>query len=106
MVGLTIPSSDAVFDAASEPPKTDQEWTKVATDALMLAEAGNLLMIGPRAKDKDLWMKMARAQVDAAEAVMQAAAVKDVDALSTTGNALYETCDACHSRYMHTGEPR
>jgi prophage DNA circulation protein len=106
MMALTVPSSDAIFDAASETPKTDQGWTKVGTSALVLAEAGNLLMIGPRAKDKDRWMRMARAQVDAAETVMKAAAAKDADALSKTGDALYETCDACHTRYMHDGEPR
>ena len=106
MVALTIPSSDAVFDAASEPPKTDAEWTKVAAHALVLAESGNLLMIGSRAKDREAWMKMARAQVDAAEAVMKAAAAKNADALSKTGDALYETCDACHTRYMDKDEPK
>lgn len=106
MLALTIPSSEAIFDAASEPPKTEQDWTKVATNAVVLAEAGNLLMIGPRARDKEAWMKMARAQVDAAEAVMKAANAKNADALSKTGDALYETCDACHTRYMDKGEPK
>ena len=106
MVALMLPSSDAVFDAASEPPTTDQGWATVATSAVVLAEAGNLLMIGSRAKDKEAWMKMARAQVDAAEAVMKAATAKNAESLSKTGDALYETCDACHTRYTNKDDPR
>jgi hypothetical protein len=91
---------DAVFDATSKPPKTDKEWAALRGTALMLAESGNLLMIGPRARDTAEWMKMARAQVDAAAIVIKAADAKDVAALTSAGNALYETCDACHGRYM------
>jgi hypothetical protein len=102
MTALTIPYSDAIFDAQSEPPKSEDQWTKVSASALVLAEAGNLLMIGSRAKDKEGWMTMARAQVDAAETVMRAANARDLDALSTTADALYTTCNACHARYMNS----
>jgi len=105
MTALTVPSSDAIFDAQSEPPKTDEGWATVSTRALVLAEAGNLLMIGSRAKDKKEWMTRARAQVDAAVAVMKAATARDVESLSTAANALNETCDACHARYMQFSEP-
>lgn len=105
MLTMTIPFSETVFSAASEPPKTDKEWAALQDTALALAESGNLLMIGPRARDKAEWMKMARALVDASEAVMKAASARNADLLSDKSDALYETCDGCHNRYMDKSAP-
>jgi hypothetical protein len=102
---FTVPLSDAIFDASVEPPETETEWSKVKTSALALAESGNLLMIGGRARDPRNWMSISRAQVDAAEAAMRAAEVRDLDALSRAGDALSETCYACHERYLAPGTP-
>jgi hypothetical protein len=97
---MIVPFSDAIFHAASEPPKTAKEWTDLRGTAVALAESGNLLMIGSRARDKGEWMKMARQEVDAAEAVLKALDAKDADKLSAAGDALYETCENCHTRYL------
>ena len=97
---MTIPLSNAVFEAGGEPPKDDKSWEEVRGKAIALAEAGNLLMIGSRAKDRAAWMKFSRAQVDAAEAAAKAAAAKNGDQLSTASDALYETCAACHKVYL------
>jgi hypothetical protein len=105
MQTMTVPFSDAIFGAASEPPKTVKEWTALRGTAIALAESGNLLMIGPRARDKAEWMKMARSEVDAAEAVMKAIDTRDGDKLSAAGDALYETCENCHNRYMKPSAP-
>ena len=100
MQTMTAPLSDAVFSAASEPPKTDAQWAALRGTALALAESGKRLMIGPRAGDK-AWMKMAQQQVDAAHAVTKTAGAKDADALSRAGDALYDTCASCHARYLN-----
>jgi hypothetical protein len=105
MQSMIVPFSDAIFSAASEPPKTAKEWTALRGTAVALAESGNLLMIGPRARDRDEWMKMARQEVEAAEAVMKAIDTKDGDKLSAAGDALYETCENCHNRYMKPSVP-
>ena len=97
---MTIPLSNAVFEAGGEPPKDDKSWDEVRGKAIALAEAGNLLMIGSRAKDRAAWMKFSRAQVDAAEAAAKAAAAKNGDQLSAASDALYETCAACHKVYL------
>jgi cytochrome c556 len=97
---MTIPLSNAVFEAGGEPPKDDKSWDEVRGKAIQLAEAGNLLMIGSRAKDRAAWMKFSRAQVDAAEAAAKAAAAKNGDQLSAASDALYETCAACHKVYL------
>src|SRR5690349_13532367 len=49
---VTIPSSDAVFKAAGDSPKTDEKWNEVRDSALAVAESGNLLMIGSRVVDR------------------------------------------------------
>ena len=97
---LTIPLSNAVFEYGGEPPKDDTTWEEVRGKAVALAEAGNLLMLGSRAKDRAAWMKFSRAQVDAAEAAAKAAAAKNGDQLSAASDALYETCAGCHKVYL------
>ena len=100
MQTMTIPFSNAVFYAAGEAPKDDKGWDAVRGQAIALAEAGNLLMVGSRAKDHAAWMKFSRAQVDAAEVAAKAAAAKNADQLSAASDALYETCANCHKVYM------
>lgn len=100
MKTMTIPFSNAVFEAGGEPPKDDKGWDAVREQAVALAEAGNLLMIGSRAKDRAAWLKFSRAQVDAAEAVAKAAAAKNADQLSAAADTLYETCASCHKVYL------
>jgi cytochrome c556 len=97
---MTIPLSNAVFEAGGEPPKDYKSWAEVRDKAIALAESGNLLMLGSRAKDRAAWMKFSRAQVDAAEAAAKAAAAKNGDQLSAASDALYETCAACHKVYL------
>ena len=97
---MTIPLSNAVFEAGVEPPKDDTSWETVRGQAVALAEAGNLLMLGSRAKDRAAWMKFSRGQVDAAEAAAKAAAAKNADQLSAASDALYKTCAECHKVYL------
>jgi len=97
---MTIPFSNAVFEAGGEAPTDDKGWETVRGQAIALAETGNLLMLGARAKDHAAWMKFSRALVDAADAAAKAAAAKNADQLSSASDALYETCAGCHKAYM------
>ena len=100
MQTMTIPFSNTVFEAGGESPTNDKEWEHVRVQAVALAETGNLLMLGSRAKDRAAWLKFSRALVDAAATVAKAAGAKNADQLSTAADALYETCAACHKVYM------
>ena len=51
MKTMTIPFSNAVFEAGAEPPKDDASWEAVRRQAVALAEAGNLLMLGSRVRE-------------------------------------------------------
>ena len=91
-----------VWHVATEPPKDDPEWTVVPNNALTLAEAGNLLMIGSRAKDQGNWIEAAQALVDAATVVLQAAQAKNVDAVNDAGDRLVRVCRNCHTQYKQS----
>jgi Cytochrome C' len=100
MTAMTIPASDAVFDAAAEPPTTAEAWSVLRKSAVTLAESGRLLMTDALAKDKTTWNEMARDLVREAEATIKSAEAKDRDALEKAGDSVYATCKACHGRYM------
>jgi hypothetical protein len=100
------PLSNDVFDAAvwvngvpTGVPTTDQEWEEVKDSALTLAEAGNLLMMAPRARDSSGWMIRAHALVGAATAAAKATDSKDFEQVFRAGGRLDGTCDACHNLY-------
>lgn len=99
MTTMVMPSSDVVFAAGAEEPKTDADWRKLRVNAIELAESANLLMIGSRVRDRADWLKMARAQLDAAEAVVRLATAKKTDGLADASDKVYETCPACHNKY-------
>jgi len=99
MQAIVIPAADAVWAVGAEAPKNDEEWAKVRNNALALAESGNLLMIGDRAKDQGEWMRMSLALVDAGTAAFQAAEAKNVEGVMMAGDALYSSCEGCHMKY-------
>lgn len=92
-------SSEVVFAAGAEAPKTDADWETLRLNAVELAESANLLMIGSRVRDQRDWLAMAKAQLDAAEAVVKLAAAKKTDGLSDASDKAYETCTTCHNKY-------
>ena len=111
MDAIVIPSSQAIFDAVvysngelTASPKTDDDWFAVQMQALAVAEAGNLLLIPPRAKDAEDWSTFSRAMNDAAVIVAKAAEAKDLDGLLDAGGKLYTTCTTCHAKYLEMEE--
>lgn len=114
MDGIIIPSSQAIFDAVVysngelvQSPKTDDDWYNLRIHAIALAEAGNLLMMAPRAVDNSDWMTFATALVDQGVATAKAAEAKDIQALLKTGGDMYTVCTGCHDKYipMEEGNP-
>ena len=103
------PSAEVLFDAVGTivslsgvqeiAPKNDEEWATVRHSAMTLAESGNLLMMGTRARDKGDWMKMSQALVDVGVVALKAAEAKNPDALFEAAGQIYEVCQQCHGRY-------
>jgi hypothetical protein len=110
MQGAIDPNADVIWEATgtivsktgveNRHPKNQAEWDAVRNSAIVLAEAGNLLMMSPRAKDGDLWMKRSQEMIDTGVAAWRAAEAKNVDRLFTIGGDLYEACSHCHQDYM------
>lgn len=100
MLAVTIPASDAVFNAAAEPPTTDDQWVAVERAALALAESGNLLLMPGRAVDDGEWARFSQMLIDTGARAYEAAQAKDINGVSGAGNAIYEACEGCHKKYM------
>jgi hypothetical protein len=101
MDAITVPASDAVWQAASEAPANAEEWLVVEHAALALAESGNLLLMEGRAVDRGAWTEEALVLVRAAERAAEAARNRNLDELSSAGDVIYESCLSCHQLYMH-----
>src|SRR5215208_5939406 len=102
------PVSNAVFDAAVwvngvqvGGPKNDNDWHMLEANARVLAETGNLLMIGSRAKDQAGWLTRTRSMMDAANEAADAAHRKDIDGLFSAGTKIYQACTGCHLQYIN-----
>jgi hypothetical protein len=100
MLTLTIPGSDAVFEAAAEPPTKAADWVTLRRKAAPLIESADLLLTPTFAMNDAEWPTLAQAHQTAATAALNAIDKKDANALSNASDALYETCDNCHKRFM------
>src|SRR5262245_12453381 len=86
MQAVVDPNADAIWDSVKSidtkdgsqeiRPKTDEEWTAVRNAAITVAESGNLLMLVPRAKNGDDWMRLAQQMVNTGEEAIRAARQK------------------------------
>lgn len=91
-----------VVDAEGEHeyfPETDEEWEEVWAAGLSLAEAGNLLMMPPRAID-DEWIRISGKLVDVGVEAAAAALARDPDQVLAAGERIYNVCVECHQRYV------
>jgi len=109
MAGIVDPSADVVWESVAtiftkegveeRRPRTKAEWEHVRNNAMMLAEAGNLLMMSPRAKDGDEWMKRSQELIDSATVALRAAEGQNVEQLLNVGGVIDESCENCHKKY-------
>ena len=114
MVSTIDPAADVLFEAVGTiisangveeiAPKNDEEWAIVRDNALIVAEAGNLLMMKGRAQDQGDWIKMSQALVDVGVVALKAAEAKNPAALFEAGGEVYAVCTDCHSRYWKQGD--
>ena len=100
---MISPASDAVFAASSNEALDAKGWTTARNQAIVLAESGNLLMVGTRVRDNGTWMKMSRAMVDAAALATAAAEKKDAKALAAATDSITTACMECHRPYRDQG---
>lgn len=78
----------------------DARWNATLDAAMVLQESGNLLMMEGRKIDDDQWMKRARQLVNAGVLAVEAAKARDEKKTFDAGSALYDSCFACHAKYI------
>jgi hypothetical protein len=81
-------------------PQTDEEWMHVWAAGIMLAEAGNVLMMPSHALDQGEWMQMSETMVEAGLGAARAADARDFMAVLDEGEKVYNACVACHEKYV------
>lgn len=99
MQAMVIPSSNALFDVPRNPPADESGWAAVRNHAIVLAESGNLLLIGNRAQDSEVWTRTSRALAESGEIALKAAQARDVSAITEVGGRIIEACESCHEKH-------
>jgi hypothetical protein len=110
MIGVVQPAATVVFESVGtivsaagieeRAPKNDEEWAAVGSSAAALVEAGNLLVMGDRAVDREDWIKMSRALAEAGITAMKAADARSAEGVLAAGATVNESCDNCHRKYQ------
>ena len=109
MKHVVEPAAEVLWDAVgviedssgvtSLAPRSDAEWELVLNSAYVVTESGNLMMLAPRARDQQEWMRLARAMIASGKRAIKAVEAKDTTAVFDVGAELYESCTSCHAFY-------
>jgi len=99
MVDLIFPTSNEIFYVSRNENKSPKDWMDLQQNALIVAEAANLLMAENRARDKDRWMRDAKLLQDVGAKAYKMAKAKDLEGLKGLNDELYEACQSCHEHY-------
>jgi len=98
MAGVQKPAMDslaAMMKAGG--PKDEKEWETAQQSAAVLAETAQLLLMGARPLDQDLWIKSSNRLREAAAASAKAAEAKDLAAWKSSLGQMGAACKSCHS---------
>jgi hypothetical protein len=99
MIDIIYPTSDAIFYVDRDPPKNAHDWDVLKTDALTLAESGNLLMMEGRARDQKNWILESKMLIDIGGKAYKAAQNKDIEGIRALNDSLNAACVVCHYQY-------
>jgi cytochrome c556 len=80
-------------------PKDDKEWSQAQSNAILLAEGGQMLLLGSRPKDQDVWVSNANLLSETASAAAKAAESKDAEGWKTAAGGIGKACQGCHAKY-------
>ncbi len=80
-------------------PKDNATWKAVRSDALIMAEGSNLLLIRKPEKDVEAWNRMSIDSRDAGVELLKAAKKKDYAASKAAYEKMLTHCNACHQKF-------
>jgi hypothetical protein len=85
--------------ALANPAPDNAVWKGVKSDALILAESGNLLIGRPPEKDAADWLKLAASVKDSGGALYRAAKKKDPAEARKQWELMLNNCNSCHKQF-------
>jgi cytochrome c556 len=120
MLKMSIPASNALFDAGAKEKLSDADWANARKQALLMIESADLLATPGRmlsgqgsggatkgkagkagAANPAGWNSAAKAMKDAGQLAIKAIDKKDLDLLSgDVGEKILDSCSGCHDKYM------
>jgi mono/diheme cytochrome c family protein len=80
-------------------PADNAAWKALRSDALILAEGGNLLLLRKPEKDIEAWDKYSVDSRDAGAELVKAAKQKDFAAAKTAYEKMLVHCNGCHTQF-------
>jgi hypothetical protein len=141
MANIIDPAADLAWGSVSttvtaagtveRQPRTDAEWKAVRRQAVILAEASNLMMMEGRrvtgaggplehhgtpgnltaeeveksiAADRGRFLRFAQELNGAGEAMLAAADARNPQGLIDAGDSLYQACEGCHRKFWYPGQ--
>ena len=142
MSGQLAPTADLLWGAVGSTsgpkgpvekrPHSDADWAELRRQAMILAEAANLLAVEGRevahpdqkylnppgpgdlppaksqaliAAERPTWLAYALVLQGSALATIKAIDARDVDAFTEAGGAIDEACEQCHKRFWYPEPP-
>ncbi|MCI0437393.1 MAG: hypothetical protein L0271_27725 [Gemmatimonadetes bacterium] len=78
-------------------PQDEKAWAIAQQQAAVLAETAQLLLMGTRPLDQDVWIKSSKRLKEAATASAKAAESKDATAWKASLGAMGAACKQCHT---------
>ena len=98
MAGMQKPAMDSLAAMVKAGgPADDKEWALAQQNAAVLAETAQLLLMGSRPLDQDVWIKNSQRLRTAAADSMKAAEAKDLGAWKASIGAMGSGCRGCHT---------
>ncbi|MFO0811420.1 MAG: hypothetical protein U0746_22550 [Gemmataceae bacterium] len=85
--------------AMATEPKDNAGWKAIRSDAMILAEGGNLLLTRKPEKNADKWDEFSAASRDAGADLFRAAKKKDFATAKKAYASMLNHCNACHKQF-------
>ena len=85
--------------AMEKEPADPQAWKALRSDALILAEGSNLLILRKPETDVEAWIKYSVDARDAGSEIVKAAKKQDFAASKTAYVKMLDHCNACHKQF-------
>jgi mono/diheme cytochrome c family protein len=89
-------------------PADNPAWKALRSDALILAEGSNLLLLRKPEKDAEAWAKFSVDSRDAGAELVKAGKQRDFAAAKAAYEKMLTHCNACHKQFdngKHQLEP-